>query len=504
MKYIIFYSALFCALFSTAQNLADGLEYTGTDLSGTARYRALSGAFGALGGDLSAMGNNPAGSVVFANNYAGFTLTLNRNNNSTTYFGSGLESNNSDFTIGQAGGVLVFKNTEETSLTKFAFGLNYDMTRNYDNSVNFRGTSPTSVSNYFLNNANGIALENFTVMNNETVGGLYQFLGEEFGFGGQIGFLGYESFLLNAVDENDPNNTQYLSATGTGSFDQDYLRETTGSQSKISFNASMQLNNKWNFGINLNSHVLNYERLLSIIENNTNADASVNNVRFDNLLVTEGSGFSAQLGFIGKITESFRIGATYESPTWYRINESNSQDISTISNNGGNSSSAFVQPNVINVFAPYDLRSPGSLTGSLAYIFNKKGLISFDYTTRDYSRIKFSPDSDPLFATNNDLASSELTRASSIRLGAEYRIKRLSLRGGYRIEQTPYENEDIMGDLTGYSLGLGYTWGSTTLDLSYDRAERDYSQQLFDTGLTTSGNVQNTRNNIVLTLGFNL
>ena len=61
-----------------------------------------------------------------------------------------------------------------------------------------------------------------------------------------------------------------------------------------------------------------------------------------------------------------------------------------------------------------------------------------------------------------------------------------------------------MGDLTGYSLGIGYTWGKTVLDISYDRSERDFSQQLFDTGLDTRAGVQNSMDNIVFTLGFNL
>jgi len=75
--------------------------------------------------------------------------------------------------------------------------LNYDLTRNFDNSVNARGTSPISVSEYFLNNANGIALDNFIVRtgDGETASDLYQFLGQDLGFGAQQGFLGYESFL---------------------------------------------------------------------------------------------------------------------------------------------------------------------------------------------------------------------------------------------------------------------------------------------------------------------
>jgi hypothetical protein len=72
------------------------------------------------------------------------------------------------------------------------------------------------------------------------------------------------------------------------------------------------------------------------------------------------------------------------------------------------------------------------------------------------------------------------------------------------MEESPYINKKIMGDLTGYSLGFGYTWGKTILDISYDHSERDFSQQLFDTGLDTRAGILNEMDNIVITLGFNL
>ena len=59
-----------------AQNITDGLRYAEESLLGTARYTAMSGAFGALGGDFSAMAINPAGSAVFLNNSSSISLAL--------------------------------------------------------------------------------------------------------------------------------------------------------------------------------------------------------------------------------------------------------------------------------------------------------------------------------------------------------------------------------------------------------------------------------------------
>jgi long-subunit fatty acid transport protein len=214
----------------------------------------------------------------------------------------------------------------------------------------------------------------------------------------------------------------------------------------------------------------------------------------------QGNGFSFQLGAIAKVTDELRLGATYESPTWYTINETNTQEIAATRLENGNSVTEIISPDVVNIFAPYNLRSPGSVTGSIAYIFGEKGLLSVDYSIRNYSNLRFSPANDPVFIDNNAAINNNLTSAATLRIGGEYRIERLSIRAGYRNEASPYENKNIQSDVNGYSFGLGYTWGSTIVDLSYDGSDRDMNQQLF----TGVGRTAVTMNNVTLTLGFNL
>ncbi|EDP72012.1 hypothetical protein FBALC1_12962 [Flavobacteriales bacterium ALC-1] len=46
-----------------AQDITDAVRYSMDEIQGTARFRAMGGAFGALGGDLSSININPAGSA---------------------------------------------------------------------------------------------------------------------------------------------------------------------------------------------------------------------------------------------------------------------------------------------------------------------------------------------------------------------------------------------------------------------------------------------------------
>lgn len=504
-KQLILGAVLMSALVSTAQSVSDGLLFSQQDGYGTARYRALSGAFGAIGGDLSAMGSNPAGSTIFANHYFSLSTASTNNNNNTVFNGTSTQNNDSDLSINQLGAVFTYRNrNEKARVNKFSFGINYESTRDYDNSFVMQGANNTSIGDYFVNFANGERLIDLELGGNETVSGVFRFLGENGGFIPQQAFLGYQSFIIDAVDPSNVDNTQYVSNTGTGTFNQRQIVSEIGSQSKFTLNSAIEIDSKLSLGVNVNLHSINLNRFTQFDENNGNADATVQAVSFDNDLQMDGSGVSLQAGLIFKATQGLRLGASYQSPTWYRIEESLLQSVSTRRDDGtGGTITDEIFPDVITFFQPYNVRTPGNVTGSLAYIFGTKGLISIDYQSTDYSQMRFGPENDLLFASNNQFIDQSLVRAATLRIGGEYRLDRLSLRAGYRMEESPYENANLMGDLQGYSLGLGYTWGKTTLDLSYNRAERDFSRQLFSTGLTTAGMINNVQNNVVATLGFN-
>ena len=64
----------------------DILRYTRTELKGTARYVAMGGAFNALGGDFSAIKDNPAAAAVFLNSEIGLTLNTIENRVGANYF----------------------------------------------------------------------------------------------------------------------------------------------------------------------------------------------------------------------------------------------------------------------------------------------------------------------------------------------------------------------------------------------------------------------------------
>lgn len=483
-----------------AQDFSDALRYSQDNLNGTARFRAMGGAFGALGGDFSAITVNPAGSAVFNNNAAAITLSNYNTRNKSNYFGTSTSEKDNSLDLNQLGAVWVFEDFETTSKwKKFTLAINYDNTNSYSNAIYSQGHNPTnSLADYFISHANGIS-EN-TITGNSFVGmdGLY-------GLSGQQAYLGYEGFFINPTT---PGGNQYVSAlSGTGNFYQENSISSTGYNGKLSFNAAAEYNKRFYFGLNLNSHFVDFNQTTSFYEDyldspNHDTSTGVQASRFTNELYTYGTGFSFQLGAIAKVTNEFRAGLAYESPTWYRLNDELLQTLSVSCadcGNNGTSSNFFADPNLVMVYPTYKLQTPGKWTGSLAYVFGKNGLLSFDYIIKDYSNTKFK------HTTNvNTQLSNLLDTSNEFRVGGEYRIKAWSLRGGYRFEESPYKNTNTMGNLTSYSGGLGYNFGDVKLDMSYTFAKRDYQQTFFSQGLTDTATINRKNNNVSLTVLFEL
>ena len=494
--------ALVVMTFSQAQDITDAVRYSSDQLSGTARYRAMSGAFGALGGDLSAVSINPAGSAVFLSSAATITLSYNDRQNDTRYFNGVTTSDDSDVYFDQAGAVLVFNTTNENNpWRKFTLGVNYSQNNTFDDSFLAQGSGNNSIDDYFLQYADGIPLELLETLDNESITDLYLFLGENEGFGAQQAFLGYQGFVINPVS-SDPSNTSYTSSVASGSFNQRYSYVSTGLNGKFAFNFATKYQDFLHLGINLNAHFLNYDRATRIAESNSNIGSETNEIIFHNNLSTIGNGFSLQLGTIANLTDNVRIGLTYDTPSWYSISEQTTQRLETFSDVFDER--VIVDPNVVNVYPDYRLKTPGKLTGSLAVLFGDTGLLSFDYSYKDFSNTELRPSSDPEFVFQNNLISDNLKAASTYKIGGEYRIENWSLRGGYRFEESPYENELTLGDLDGYSAGVGYDFGSIKADLSYDHASRTDNPQLYQTGLTNTTNIQKDFSSVLLSLSFGI
>ncbi len=488
-----------------SQNINDALNYSSNSYQGTARFNSMSGAFGALGGDLSAIAINPASSAVLNDGYFSLSFGSDRKSGSASLLNSLNNFEKNNFTLNQIGGVINFENVDrDKKWKKISIGISYNQSKNNFNEFSvFNANNNNSIDSYFLNNAEGLRLDQISSFEGESITDAYVDIGNVYGYAHQQAFLGYESFIIDPL-EFDNSNSTYLSNVPAGTFNQSFSSISRGYNGKLSFNAGFQYKDNTYFGINLNSHFIDYDNYTILNETNSNGESGqfrVNGIYFENRLSTFGEGFSAQFGLISKLSDVIRIGFTYDSPTWYTISEETSQYLETsIIDEDDNVSLLVTNPNAINIYEDYTLKTPSKITASTAFVFKNFGLFSFDFSRRDYSTMKFKPQNDIHFSNLNQDISLILKDVNTYRFGAEILADRLSFRGGYMIEDSPY-NSDVVSEfdniddsVNAFSLGIGYKLNDTMIDLSFVKINSSKYKRLYDTGLTNQINIdaQNT------------
>lgn len=502
-KNLIYFISLLLVFSTHSQNLEDAIRYSDGETQGTARFKAMAGAFGALGADISGISINPAGAAIF-NTSHGVLSASTKNNTKDVSYGSGMaKSSSNDIDLHQIGAAFVFKNYKKNSpWKKFVLSLFYERLQDFNSRFSVQGNTNNSIGSYFLQNANGLRLGNIRLLPGESVSQAYSDIGSTYGYQNQQGFLGFEGGILEPLDIDDDENTEYTSNIAPGNFFQEFDYLSLGNNGKFSVNMAFQYNEKIHLGLNLNSHFIDFEKNTYLFEENTNTGSLINEVNFENKLYTNGEGFSLQLGTIIKLSDELRFGFSYASPTWLTLREESTQYLSTV--NDIDSQSYVVNPSVINIFPDYNLKTPGKITGSLAYIFGKSGLISFDYSRKNYANTSFDFRNSQINSNMNNAINENFTVSNTYRIGTELRQKNFSFRGGYKLIESPYKNKDIYGDLSGVSVGLGYNFGNSRLDLSYLNTQRELSQSLFNQGDLGSTTIDSNISDITLSLSINL
>ena len=479
-----------------AQSLNDFLKISIDNPVGSARFESMGGAFGALGGDLSAINVNPAGSAVFNDNQYEFTLSNSKKSTKSYYYSDTSVKNKNKFSANQGGGVWIFKNYGGGNINKISFGVNAQTNNSYYDNFEIKGKNQfNSIDKFFLNNTNGVTVSDVSVGTNESTSEVYKFLGEYYGFSAQQAFLAYQGYL---IDFDDSNNTFYSLARYNNGVDQQYTSDSKGYNNKYNLNIAIQFKEDFYFGLNINTHEVYIENYTRLFESNFDEDSAIKSILFENRLTTYGEGFSFQIGALRKFNK-LRIGVSYQSPTWYTLWDETSQYLETesVDLNGLNYRD-IVDPRITNLYPKYKLNSPSSITLSSALVIGKIGLLSLDVISKDYSKIKVKPKKE--FTDSNNLIKSQLQSTLNFKIGSEIRLNKLSLRAGFNSIESPSTN--FTENSTSLAYGFGYDFGNTLINFSHKTLEQSKNHQLFDTGLSDIALLESTKSISSLSIVF--
>ena len=481
-----------------AQYASDALLFSQFQQGASSRFKAMGSAQTAVGGDIGSLSSNPAGLGLFTKSEFNFSADFSNRQVEAQYIGQNATAQKDRLGIDQIGAAIYnptsrTKGTDlKTGWLSINYGVSYNKTNNFNSTMEYAATNPTSSIADFLADEATILSVN----------------------GSALAEMAYNNFL---IEFDQAGNTGYFPTT-TLNNNQQNLVFKTGSQSEVNFGAGANYSNKLYLGASIAIASVNYNSDREFIEQGNNqtfegqdpdfAGGSYD-LTYNSNQITTGSGFNAKIGMIYRATDAVRVGLSFISPTWFQISDSYAESLDTryTRANGSPIEPYINQPEIYDL--DYTLRTPFKVNGGISAIVNKQGLLSADVEYVDYSSVNFeSNDRVTDQNTNNDIRDS-YKAAVNLRVGGEYKINNMMLRAGYNRTGNPYKDIEASTDIL--SAGIGFRTNLLYIDLTYQNAtfngtstpyviSPDYADYQI-TGAGEVANLKNTSNNVFLTVG---
>ena len=468
-----------------AQTDIDALRYSQSSVTGSARFTSMAGAFGALGGDFSSIIVNPAGLGIFRKSEFSFSNSFYVSHTTTDFIGRNYDENKFNFNIPNFGFVFAHltdadrKNRDGWKSVSVGIGLHRIQnfhTNSYYESVNRN----SSLLNHFVETAN----------HSTTLDPFYE-------------QLAYDAGLIY----NDTDGTTYISdmgEAGTYPITQKRSSITRGAINEWNFSVGANYNNLIYIGGGFGISALRYLEESTYTEyDGANVIPILNNYSMHQDLHTRGTGFNFRFGVIARPVDWVRIGASFQTPTFYPFMRDEYRNVIASSLDGIPTTPATSPDGIYD----YNMITPLKAVGSVAFIIAKDGLISADYEFVNYSGTRFdAPDAS--FAEVNNTISSKYTPAGNIRIGGEYRLGEINFRAGYGFSGSPINSiQRVPGadySKNYYSGGVGIRHQNYFIEMgySYTQSNEYFQQYTLENNVPVEGSRNTVVNhNVVITLG---
>lgn len=378
---------LFCGLLPVV-NSQDIQRFSERQIIGTARYVGMGGAMTAIGGDASAVQDNPAGLGLYRRSEV--MLTLGETIDRTTQIKSGDIYQRARFAIPQVSAIWAWGHpSKQRGMIYNNFMFSIQRLANYNRDLLVKGAGMGMVET-ICEKTNGLA-EDYLVdkpWDDAEVGWL--------------SILGYEGYLIDPIA--DDQWTPAVDFTeGTLSISE------TGSADQYTIAWAGNISNQWYVGLTLNIPTITYSKQISLQETNR-----VNSAELKSMYYASGVGVSGAIGLIYRPLQYLRIGASFQTPTIMQLSVQTEGDMyssiagqkyEVLTPSSGSVDMEMVAP----------LRTSFSVAGQIGNV----GLIAMQY---DYAH------------------SAEMEDMHTLRFGAEVQAYRgIFLNAGYVYESPFFE-----------------------------------------------------------------
>ena len=472
------------AVIGRAQSAYDAFLFSEDNYEGTARSVAMGNAFTALGGDLGAVGINPAGTAISRYSQIAFTPALTVYSNTASgvspfadgslpYFEKTYKNTQTAFSVPNFGMTFYWDTNRRSGLKSVSFGFVANRTNSWDENVYAAGRNNTTTfmgsmaANATANGYRGSELNQdnaYDYYNWRDVVGYHSGMISTFG--------GYDDQFVGASEIIYDNNGRTEIALG-GPIDQTYGRTVRGSTYEYLFNLGFNISDFIYLGANLGISSMDYSYSEYFKEQAVDpADFEIgldngqtmyfSQMKYTYDYIVQTSGVFGKFGVIVTPGFGLRIGAAIQTPTSTTINERwqhTGETQYTEMKYDAYASSPQGEDR-------YSFRQPYKANFGIAYTLGQLGVISADYEYCDYSTMKFKRsglnDGRDYFNDINAEIKNIFGASHTLRAGIEVKpFSVLAVRAGYNLKTSP-EIYSAWGDKLpmlfsqNASFGLGY------------------------------------------------
>ncbi len=505
-----------CALLGMAtagaQNAYDAERLTSTELNGTARFVGMGGAMGALGGDISVMGTNPAGIGIYRSNDVAATFGFNATSTKSAFNGTSMSEDRTRASFDQIGFVWSNKIGNNTTLRYVNFGFNYHKSKNFNRLFSAGGAlNDFSQSWQLAQEMANVGLTGAEYDDILSVKNPYD------KYWNELPVLGIMGVMTGVVDwpvdiEKGP--------LGWNGHSNNFYSDEKGGIHEYDFNVAFNIEDRFYIGASLGVKDAKYSRYTSYTEElNDDNGAENGGYTLENFYDLTGTGVDFKLGVIVRPFEEspFRLGLAVHTPTWYELSESYnstlSSDIFAFDSPYKQTLSDYLSPDYLNY--DYRLITPWKFNVSAGTTLGGLVAVGAEYEYADYSSAKLQ-DIDGYDLGGQAAVEEQLKGVHTFRVGLEARLApAFSLRAGYNYSTAAF-NKDSYNALATYStqtdfnntearntftFGVGYRGSVVYADLAYKYDAYKSNFYAFDDIELPATKVDNNRSQLLFTLG---
>lgn len=526
------FAAVLCSIATmNAQSIYELNKFSLTENNGTARYIGMGGAMSALGGDVTTMSTNPAGTGIFRSDDANISFSIGNRSisdgvNSTNKFKGSFDN---------FGIVITNKYSNIGALRFLNFGINYRKVKNFDSEFKTAGTYDGSQTDQMARLSEGLNPADFKSSN--TYEPLYN---NDVPW---LGVMGWEGNMIepdadglaqnppvyryNSLMGYDANTDQKEKSNGN------FWSKESGGMNEFDFNVSANIYDMLYLGASVGIYSLDYKKN-TVYSESYNADAS--SYTLESWIKNEGTGVDFKLGAILRPFPSspLRFGAFVHTPMYMSATMYNSSRVESAVDLDNNGSITKDERFTFDSFesigdteTKYSYVSPWRYNFSVGYTFAKMLALGAEYERTEYGSASYSYKNGGKMNFENNNIDECLGASNTYKLGAELRIlPGFAIRTGWNYQSSAMKKDSFLNlpqnsirtdtdyeNITGvhnYSAGLSLrSHSGYYLDFAYQLSHYRGDFYAFDGGANESGesvvaatSMKHNYNRLTLTLGM--